>query len=94
MSSRRQSSNAPGLSSNSRRDTHPKIRCKCEKDVVVRIVIQGPNLGCNIYGCPLWPDTHCDLFKWFNDNNEVEDCQMKMLEKDTIILELEYEQKI
>lgn len=39
-------------------------------------------------------DTQCDFFKWVNEQAEMEDYEVKLLEKETIIGELQVEQKI
>ncbi|KAL2924860.1 DNA topoisomerase 3-alpha [Bienertia sinuspersici] len=98
MSSRKQSPNASGSyasgsSSISKRDGQSRIRCRCGKDAVVRTVRQGPNLGMKFYGCPSWPDTQCDMFRWVNQSINLDDYAMKILEKETIIHEMEAELK-
>ncbi|KAL2902122.1 Endonuclease 8-like 3 [Bienertia sinuspersici] len=94
MSSRKQSPNASGSyafgsSSISKRDGQSRIRCRYGKDVMVRTVRQGPILGMKFYGCPLWSDTHCDMFRWANQSINLDDYAMKILEKETIIHEME-----
>ncbi|KAL2926861.1 DNA topoisomerase 3-alpha [Bienertia sinuspersici] len=69
------------------------FRCNCGKEALIRTVKNGPNLGMKFYGCPLWPDKHCEFFRWVNEHTDMEENQLKSLEKDTIICELEVELK-
>ncbi|XP_057251340.1 uncharacterized protein LOC130591687 [Beta vulgaris subsp. vulgaris] len=84
MSGRKQASFGSGCSSNSRR-----VKCKCGNNAVVRTVKNGPNVGSRFYGCPLWPDTKCEMFKIIDDSTAHEDLQFQIFEKDTSIAELE-----
>uniref|UniRef100_A0A803MD62 GRF-type domain-containing protein n=1 Tax=Chenopodium quinoa TaxID=63459 RepID=A0A803MD62_CHEQI len=97
MSAKRQSSQSgrSPSSSNSRREVHPKIKCSCGNDAVIRTVKNCPNMGMRFYGCPLWPiNTQCEMFKRLNTSNCMEDMQMQIFEKDIIICEMEKEQKM
>uniref|UniRef100_A0A803MN26 Uncharacterized protein n=1 Tax=Chenopodium quinoa TaxID=63459 RepID=A0A803MN26_CHEQI len=38
-------------------------------------------------------DTQCEMFRWINQSNPMEDLQYHVLEKETRICELEYEQQ-
>ncbi|KAL2892462.1 DNA topoisomerase 3-alpha [Bienertia sinuspersici] len=90
MSMRKQVSHGSGSSTNSRRtQQNSKVRCKCGNDAVIRTVKNGPNFGSKFYGCPLWPNTTCDMFLLIEGKSEVEELQWKMFEKDTTISELE-----
>ncbi|KMT03670.1 hypothetical protein BVRB_8g190090 [Beta vulgaris subsp. vulgaris] len=73
MSGRKQASFGSGCSSNSRRVA--QIKCKCGNNAVVRTVKNGPNVGFRFYGCLLWPDTKCKMFKIINDSTAHEDLQ-------------------
>ncbi|KAL2897554.1 Protein CIP2A-like protein [Bienertia sinuspersici] len=57
-------------------------------------VKNGPNVGSKFYGCPLWPDTKCEMFKLIDGSNDVEDLQVQLLEKNTTIAEMEVVQKL
>ncbi|XP_021739423.1 uncharacterized protein LOC110705796 [Chenopodium quinoa] len=82
-----------GSSSSNIRVGNAQVRCNnCGKKTLIKIVRKGPNFGMKFYGCPMWPDTQCDFFKWVNEHTDVEEYQFKLLEKDTIICELEVEQ--
>ncbi|KAL2896368.1 DNA topoisomerase 3-alpha, partial [Bienertia sinuspersici] len=60
---------------------HPKLKCNCGNDAVIRTVKNGPNVGSRFYGCPMWPDTKCQMFKLIDGNNvDVEDLQFRLLE--------------
>uniref|UniRef100_A0A803LCA9 GRF-type domain-containing protein n=1 Tax=Chenopodium quinoa TaxID=63459 RepID=A0A803LCA9_CHEQI len=92
-SNRRSNSYASGSSSSNIRVGNAQVRCNnCGKKTLIKIVRKGPNFGMKFYGCPMWPDTQCDFFKWVNEHTDVEEYQFKLLEKDTIICELEVEQ--
>uniref|UniRef100_A0A803KXD7 Uncharacterized protein n=1 Tax=Chenopodium quinoa TaxID=63459 RepID=A0A803KXD7_CHEQI len=39
-------------------------------------------------------DTQCETFKWRTTTSHMEDLEMKIMEKDTEICELEFEQKM
>ncbi|KAL2898967.1 Endonuclease 8-like 3 [Bienertia sinuspersici] len=69
------------------------VRCNFGKEALIRTVKNGPNLGMKFYGCPLWPDKHCEFFRWVNEHTDMEENQLKLLEKDTVICELEVELK-
>ncbi|KAL2937815.1 Endonuclease 8-like 3 [Bienertia sinuspersici] len=56
-------------------------------------VKNGPNVGSKFYGCPLWPDTKCEIFKLIDGNNDVEGLQVQLLEN-TTIAEMEVVQKL
>uniref|UniRef100_A0A803NBA8 GRF-type domain-containing protein n=1 Tax=Chenopodium quinoa TaxID=63459 RepID=A0A803NBA8_CHEQI len=94
MASRKGNSYTSGCSSTSKRGGSSKIRCDCGREALIKTVRNGPNLGMKFYGCPLWPDTQCEFFKWVNEQIDMEEQQMKLLEKDTLLLEMEVEQKI
>uniref|UniRef100_A0A803LXR8 GRF-type domain-containing protein n=1 Tax=Chenopodium quinoa TaxID=63459 RepID=A0A803LXR8_CHEQI len=94
MASRKGNSYTSGSSSTNKRVVNAKIRCDCGREALIKTVRNGPNMGMKFYGCPLWPDTQCEFFKWVNEHTDLEEQQMKLLEKDTIILEIEVEQKI
>ncbi|KAL2894758.1 DNA topoisomerase 3-alpha [Bienertia sinuspersici] len=81
------------MSQGSVNSTNSKIRCSCGRIAVVRTVRNGSNGGTKFYGCPMWPNTSCQLFVPIDDNNVVEDLQLKLLERDTTIAELEMIQK-
>ncbi|KAL2927180.1 DNA topoisomerase 3-alpha [Bienertia sinuspersici] len=84
MSMRKQVSHGSGSSTNPRRtQQNSKVQCKCGNDAVIRTVKNGPNCGSKFYGCPLWPDTTCDMFLLIEGKSEVEELQWKMFEKDT-----------
>uniref|UniRef100_A0A803MR80 GRF-type domain-containing protein n=1 Tax=Chenopodium quinoa TaxID=63459 RepID=A0A803MR80_CHEQI len=90
MSGRRQPSQSGGCGStiNSARGANSRIRCSCGKYAVVRKVKNGPNMGMRFYGCPLWPDTQREMFKWVTTTStDLEDLEMKIMEKDTEICE-------
>ncbi|KAL2935242.1 DNA topoisomerase 3-alpha, partial [Bienertia sinuspersici] len=90
----KQASYGSGNSTNSTRASYPKLKCNCKNDAVIRTVKNGPNVGSMFYGCPMWPDTKCQMFKLIDGNNvDVEDLQFRLLEKDTTIAELEMIQK-
>uniref|UniRef100_A0A803M7V0 GRF-type domain-containing protein n=1 Tax=Chenopodium quinoa TaxID=63459 RepID=A0A803M7V0_CHEQI len=91
MVGKRQSSS--GSLSSFAREENQKIHCNCGNYALVRSVKQDPNIGMKFYGCPLWPDTQCEMFRWVNQSNPVEDLQYHVLEKETSICELEYEQQ-
>ncbi|KAL2926417.1 DNA topoisomerase 3-alpha [Bienertia sinuspersici] len=93
MGSRRASSWASGSSSNNKIVGNSNIRCNCGNEALIRTVKNGPNLGMKFYGCPLWPDKHCEYFRWVNEHTDMEEHQLKLLEKDTVICELEVELK-
>uniref|UniRef100_A0A803MGQ5 GRF-type domain-containing protein n=1 Tax=Chenopodium quinoa TaxID=63459 RepID=A0A803MGQ5_CHEQI len=91
MAGKRQSSS--GSSSSFVREENQKIRYSYGNFAVVRSVKKGANIGMKFYGCPLWPDTQCEMFRWVNQSNPMEDLQYHVLEKETRISELEYEQQ-
>ncbi|KAL2902546.1 DNA topoisomerase 3-alpha [Bienertia sinuspersici] len=72
--------------------------CSCGGVAVVRTVKAGPNIGRRFHGCPLWPHTSCNFFKWVDDNNqfgrEINDLRFEVLAKDTTIAEMEYEKQL
>ncbi|KAL2905841.1 DNA topoisomerase 3-alpha [Bienertia sinuspersici] len=79
MSARKGCSTGSGSSSNSsRRLLQHRVKCNCGNDVVIRTVKNGPNVGSKFYGCPLWPDTKCEMFN----------------KKNTTIAEMEVVQKL
>ncbi|KAL2942670.1 Endonuclease 8-like 3, partial [Bienertia sinuspersici] len=90
----KQSPNASGSSSIYKRDGQSRNCLRCGKNAVVCIV-RKVNLGMKFYGCPLWPisDTHCDMFRWLNQSINLDEYAMKILEKETIIHEMEVESK-
>ncbi|XP_021713983.1 uncharacterized protein LOC110736775 [Chenopodium quinoa] len=94
MATRRSISNQSCSSSSIKRMGNSKIRCNCGNEALIKTVRKGPNLGMKFYGCPMWPDTQCDFFKWVNEQAEMEDYEVKLLEKETVIGELQVEQKI
>ncbi|KAL2898314.1 DNA topoisomerase 3-alpha [Bienertia sinuspersici] len=94
MASRRANSWASGSSSNQKNVGNSNVRCNCRKEALIRTVKNGPNLGMKFYGCPLWPDKHCEFFRWVNEHTNIEENHLKLLEKDTVICELEVELKI
>uniref|UniRef100_A0A803M6I6 GRF-type domain-containing protein n=1 Tax=Chenopodium quinoa TaxID=63459 RepID=A0A803M6I6_CHEQI len=91
MVGKRQSSS--GSSSSFANEENQKLRCSCGNYAVVRSVKKGPNSGMKFYNCPLWPDTKCEMFRWVNQSNPMEDLQYHVLEKETRICELEYKQQ-
>ncbi|KAL2921267.1 DNA topoisomerase 3-alpha [Bienertia sinuspersici] len=95
MSARKGCSTGSGSSSNSsRRLLQHRVKCNCGNDAVIRTVKNGPNVGSKFYGCPLWPDTKCEMFKLIDGSNDVEDLQVQLLEKNTTIAEMEVVQKL
>uniref|UniRef100_A0A803MU84 GRF-type domain-containing protein n=1 Tax=Chenopodium quinoa TaxID=63459 RepID=A0A803MU84_CHEQI len=92
MAARRSNSHASGSSSSNRRAVNAQVRCNCGMEALIKTVRKGPNFGMKFFGCPMWADTQCDFFKWVNQHSDVEEYQFKLLEKDTIICELELEQ--
>uniref|UniRef100_A0A803MU48 GRF-type domain-containing protein n=1 Tax=Chenopodium quinoa TaxID=63459 RepID=A0A803MU48_CHEQI len=86
MATRRSISNQSCSSSSIKRMGNSKIRCNCGNQALIKTVRKGPNLGMKFYGCPMWPDTQCDFFKWVNEQAEMEDYEVKLLEKETIIV--------
>ncbi|KAL2940636.1 Protein CIP2A-like protein [Bienertia sinuspersici] len=95
MSARKGCSTGSGSSSNSsRRLLQHRVKCNCGNDAVIRTVKNGPNVGSKFYGCPLWPDTKCQMFKLIDGSNDVEDLQVQLLEKNTTIAEMEVVQKL
>ncbi|KAL2898349.1 DNA topoisomerase 3-alpha [Bienertia sinuspersici] len=87
MSTRKQNSHNSGCSATSRRNS--KVICSCGNEAILRTVKNGPNVGTKFYGCPLWPDTQCKMFKPIEGSSVVEDLQFQLLEKDTTIMEME-----
>ncbi|XP_056690827.1 uncharacterized protein [Spinacia oleracea] len=82
-------------SSNSRGGMVPPLLCECGNYSVVRTVKRGPNVGMKFHGCPLWPDTKCEFFRWIlPDNNELDHLQLKIFEANTTIAEMEYDKKL
>ncbi|KAL2942195.1 DNA topoisomerase 3-alpha [Bienertia sinuspersici] len=77
MASRRANSWASGSSSNQKNVGNSNIRCNCGKEALIRTVKNEPNLG----------------MKWVNEHTDMEENQLKFLEKDTVICELEVELK-
>ncbi|KAL2898131.1 Porphobilinogen deaminase chloroplastic [Bienertia sinuspersici] len=53
---------------------------------------KGSNLGRRLYGCINYPE-HCGFMKWEDEVSDIEDMQLKILERDTIIYELQYEKE-
>ncbi|XP_021743216.1 uncharacterized protein LOC110709313 [Chenopodium quinoa] len=96
MSGIRQPSQSVGSGSttNSARGANSRIRCSCGKYAAVRTVKNGPNMGMRFYGFPLWPDTQCEMFNWVTTSTDLEGLELKIMEKDTEICELEYEKKL
>ncbi|XP_056688880.1 uncharacterized protein [Spinacia oleracea] len=92
MESRKgQSSTGSGASQNSR----GTLKCECGNDSVVRTVKHGPNIGMKFHGCPLWPRTTCQFFRWIlPENNQIEELQCTISEKDYVIAKLEVEQRL
>ncbi|KAL2943439.1 Endonuclease 8-like 3 [Bienertia sinuspersici] len=72
MSTRKQNSHNAECSATSRT---PKVICTCGNEVIVRTVKNGPNVCTKFYGCPLWPDTQCKMFKPIEGSYVVEDLQ-------------------
>ncbi|KAL2930645.1 DNA topoisomerase 3-alpha [Bienertia sinuspersici] len=90
MAGRKQASYGSGNSTNSTRASYQKLKCNCGNDAIIRTVKNGPNVGSKFYGCLMWPDTKCQMFKLIGGNNvDVKDLQFRLLEKDTTIAELE-----
>ncbi|KAL2907080.1 DNA topoisomerase 3-alpha [Bienertia sinuspersici] len=77
------------MSQASTSSANSKVRCSCGNYAVVRTVRNGPDVGTKFYGCPKWPHTTCQLFVPVDDKSVVEDLQLKLMEKDTTIAELE-----
>ncbi|KAL2922517.1 DNA topoisomerase 3-alpha [Bienertia sinuspersici] len=95
MSARKGCSTRSGSSSNSSsRLLQHRVKCNCGNDAVIRTVKNGPNVGSKFYGCPLWPDTKCEMFKLIDGSNDVEDLQVQLLEKNTTIAEMEVVHKL
>ncbi|KAL2921995.1 DNA topoisomerase 3-alpha [Bienertia sinuspersici] len=53
----------------------------------------GPTYGKKFYGCSYWPRA-CGYFKWADEVHEIRDMQLRLLEKDTKIAELEMEKGV
>ncbi|KAL2898226.1 DNA topoisomerase 3-alpha [Bienertia sinuspersici] len=85
MSARRGCSFGSGSPSNSsRRLLQNRVKCNCDNDAVIRTVRNGPNAGSKFYGCPLWPDTKCEMFKLINGTNVAEELQSQLLEMEVV----------
>ncbi|KAL2894917.1 DNA topoisomerase 3-alpha [Bienertia sinuspersici] len=70
MSARKGCSFESASSSNSSwRLLQNRVKCSCDNDAVIRTVRNGPNAGSKFYGCPLWPDTKCEMFKLIDGSN-------------------------
>ncbi|KAL2943247.1 Protein CIP2A-like protein [Bienertia sinuspersici] len=95
MLARKGCSTGSGSSSNSsRRLLQHRVKCNCGNDALIRTVKNGPNVGSKFYGCPLWPDTKCEMFKLIDGSNDVKDLEVQLLEKNTTIAEMEVVQKL
>ncbi|KAL2934211.1 DNA topoisomerase 3-alpha, partial [Bienertia sinuspersici] len=70
-----------GSFSNKKIFGNSNIRCNCGKEALIRTMQKGQNLGIKFYGCPLWPDTHCEFFRWVNEHTDTEEQQLKLDEK-------------
>ncbi|KAL2943084.1 DNA topoisomerase 3-alpha, partial [Bienertia sinuspersici] len=90
-----------GSSVDSRGSRH-QFRCHCNKVAPSRMVkVRGPNHGRHFYGCINYPETcpnfecrdHCGFMRWEDEVTDFQDLQLRVLEKDTIISELEYEKE-
>ncbi|XP_048494040.1 uncharacterized protein LOC125494619 [Beta vulgaris subsp. vulgaris] len=93
MAARKQTS--VGCSSDSRGNSQGSAKCSCGRELVLRTVKRGANVGQKFYGCPLWPDTKCDFFKWYNEQgSEVDDLKFQLFEKETTLTEMEYEKSL
>ncbi|XP_010687375.1 uncharacterized protein LOC104901482 [Beta vulgaris subsp. vulgaris] len=93
MVARRQTS--VGSSSDSRGNSQGSTKCSCARELVLRTAKRGANVGQKFYGCPLWPDTKCDFFKWYNEQgSEVDDLRFQIFEKETTLTEMEYEKSL
>ncbi|KAL2903107.1 DNA topoisomerase 3-alpha [Bienertia sinuspersici] len=87
-----QMSMGSGSSVDSRGSRH-QFRCHCNKVAPLRTVkVRGPNHGRRFYGCINYPD-HCGFMRWEDEVTDFQDLQLRVLEKDTIISELEYEKE-
>ncbi|XP_021863742.1 uncharacterized protein [Spinacia oleracea] len=85
---------------NSQRANH-RLICYCNDVAVLRTAKNGVNAGKKFYGCPNWPVAGaCKFFEWLMDDGVVnrpqlfDDYQLKILEKDTEIAELEMKNKM
>ncbi|KAL2926410.1 DNA topoisomerase 3-alpha [Bienertia sinuspersici] len=94
VSNRKQGSHASGSSTISAKSFRGNRRCKCGNKVVVRTVRNGPNVGSKFFGCPLWPDTTCDMFELIEEVNEFDEVQWQLIEKETSITEMEMLNKL
>ncbi|XP_056688228.1 uncharacterized protein [Spinacia oleracea] len=94
MTGLNQSTVGSGSSSNSRGGMVPPFLCECGNYSVVRTVKRGPNIGIKFHGCPLWPNTKCEFFRWIPDNNKLDNLQLQILEANTTIAQMEYEKKL
>ncbi|KAL2897089.1 Kinesin-like protein KIN-14N, partial [Bienertia sinuspersici] len=85
-------STGSGSSSNSsRRLVQYWVKCNCGTMLIVK---NGPNVGSKFYGCPLWPDTKCEMFNLNDGINDVEDLEVQLLEKNTAVAERQVVKKL
>ncbi|KAL2897390.1 DNA topoisomerase 3-alpha [Bienertia sinuspersici] len=82
-----------GNSSRSRSMSDQQCQVMCYHGEIAplrEVKYNGPTYGKKFYGCSYWPRT-CGYFKWADEVHEIRDMQMRLLEKDTEIAELEME---
>ncbi|KAL2896113.1 DNA topoisomerase 3-alpha, partial [Bienertia sinuspersici] len=85
MSARKGCPFGSGSSSNSsRRLLQNRVKCNCGNDAVIGTVRNGPYAGLKFYGCPLWPDTKCEMFKLIDGSNVAEELQSQLLEMEVV----------
>ncbi|KAL2895003.1 DNA topoisomerase 3-alpha [Bienertia sinuspersici] len=60
------------------------MKCNCGNDAVIRTIRNGPNAGSKFYGCPLLPDTKCEMFKLIDGSNFAEELQSQLLEMEVV----------